>query len=55
MDNVALVQVIDCIKHLSNGLRRILLREFSILANPIKQLATSGQLCHDIEFVLEYG
>jgi hypothetical protein len=42
VNDVALVQIVHGIKHLADGLRRILLRELAILANTVKQLATSG-------------
>lgn len=42
MNDVALVQIVHGIKHLANGLRRILLSELAILADTIEQLAPSG-------------
>ena len=42
MNDVALVQIVHGIKHLANGLRRILLSELAILADTVEQLATSG-------------
>lgn len=42
MNDVALVQIVHGIKHLADGLRRILLSELAILANTVEQLATSG-------------
>lgn len=52
VDNIAFVQVVDGIQHLSNRLRGILLRELSVLANAIEQLTTRGQLRDDVEFIL---
>jgi hypothetical protein len=42
VNDVALVQIVHGIKHLADGLRRILLSELAILANTVEQLATSG-------------
>jgi hypothetical protein len=42
MDDVTLVQVVHGFKHLADGLRRILLSELSVLADPVEQFATSG-------------
>lgn len=42
MNDVALVQVVNGFKYLADGLRRILLSELSVLADPVEQLATSG-------------
>lgn len=47
------MQVIDRLENLANGLRRILLRKLAVIANSIEQLSTSGQLCHNVEFVLD--
>lgn len=42
VDNVSLVQIVDSVKNLSDGLRSILLSELAVLANSVKQLTTSG-------------
>ena len=42
VDDVALVQVVNCIKHLANRLRSILLSELSVIADPVEQLSTHG-------------
>jgi hypothetical protein len=42
VNDVALVQIVHGIKHLADGLRRILLSELAILADTVEQLATSG-------------
>lgn len=52
MDDIALVKVVHSIQHLPDCLRSILLCEFAVLANPVKQLTTSGQLSDNVEFVL---
>lgn len=52
MDDVPLVQIIDCIEDLTDRLGCILLGEFSVFANPVKQLTTRGQLSDNVEFVL---
>lgn len=41
VNNVSVVQVIDSIKHLADGLRSVFLSELAIIANPVKQLAAS--------------
>lgn len=52
MDNIPLVQVVDRIEDLADRLRRILLRELAILADPVEQLAAGGQLSDNVKFVL---
>lgn len=52
MDNVVLVQVADGFEHFAHHLRGILLRELSILANPVEQLASGSKLGYDVVFVL---
>lgn len=42
MNNVTFVQIVHGIKHLADGLRRILLSELAILADPVEQFATGG-------------
>lgn len=54
MDNVSLVQIVDCIEDLTNGLRRILFCELAVFANSVEQLTTSGQLGDNVEFVLTW-
>lgn len=54
MDNVSLMQVVDGIEDLANGLRGIFLRELAVFANAVEQLTTSGQLSNNIEFVLSF-
>lgn len=52
MHNVDAVEVIDSLQNLAHDLRRILLGEFSILANTVKQFTTRRQLSNDVVFVL---
>jgi hypothetical protein len=40
MDDIVQVKVIDGVKDLLDSLRRILFREFSLLANAIEELAS---------------
>jgi hypothetical protein len=52
MHNVLPMQVIDRVEHLAYRFSGILLREFSLFANPIEQFAAGGQLGNDIPFIL---
>jgi hypothetical protein len=52
VDDIPLVKVVHSTQHLPDCLRSILLCEFAALANPIKQLTTSGQLSDNVKFVL---
>ena len=52
MDDIVIVEVIDRLKDLPNCLRGILLCEFPLLADTVKQLSSSGQLCDDVVFIL---
>lgn len=52
MNDVALMQVVDGIQHLSDCLRGVLLGEFAIFADSVKQLTTGRQLGDNVEFVL---
>lgn len=52
VDNVVVVEVGNGLKHLPNNLRRILLGELSLLANPIEKLASLAELGDDIILVL---
>lgn len=54
MDDISFVQVVDGVKDLANSLRRILLGELAVLADPIKQLTTRSELRDDVEFVLSH-
>jgi len=46
------MQIVDSFEYLTDCLGRILLREFSLLADTIEQLATGRQLSHNVIFVL---
>lgn len=52
MHNIDAVEVIDGLQDLAYDLGRILLGEFSILANTVKQFTTRRQLSNDIVFIL---
>lgn len=53
MNNLVLVQIVNGIEHLLDGLRSILFGEFSLLADTIEKLTTGGKLSDNVEFVLE--
>lgn len=42
MYNVPLVKIINSLKHLSNGLRSILLGELALVADPVEQLSSDS-------------
>jgi hypothetical protein len=52
VDDVVLVEVVDGLEDLADGLRGILLSELALLADPVEQLATGGQLGDDVVLVL---
>lgn len=52
MNDVNAVQVVDSLQNLAHDLRGILLGEFSILANAIKQFTARRKLSNDIIFIL---
>lgn len=52
VDNLVPVKEVDSVKDLFDSLGGILLCELALLANPVKELAASGQLGHNVEFVL---
>jgi hypothetical protein len=52
VDDVVVVQVVDSLEDLSDSLGSVLLRELSLLANAVEQLAACGQLGHDVIFIL---
>lgn len=52
MNNVALVEVVYCVQHLTNGLRRIFLCELSIVTDSVEQLSAGCQLGDNVEFIL---
>jgi hypothetical protein len=47
------MQVVDGAQDLLDGLRGILLCELSLLANPVEQLSSRGELGDDVVLVLE--
>lgn len=52
MDDIVLVKVIDGVENLANCLSGVLFRELSLLADPVKQLSTGGQLSDNVVLVL---
>jgi hypothetical protein len=52
VDDVVLVQVVNGVKNLLDGLRGIFLGELAPVANTIKKLSSCGQLSNNVEFVL---
>lgn len=46
------MQVVNSLEYLSNRLRSILLREFTLFADAIEQFTASRQLRYDVVFVL---
>lgn len=52
VDNVVLVQVVDCTEDLFDGLGGILLGELPLLADTIEELTARSELSDDVEFVL---
>ena len=52
VDNVSLVQIVNCLEDLFYSLRSIFLGELALVADTVEQLAASRQLGHDVKFVL---
>lgn len=52
MDNVVLVEIVDCFQDLANGLRCIFFRESALFTDSVKQLSSGGQLGDDVVLVL---
>lgn len=52
MDDVVLMEVVDSTQNLLDGLRSILFREFSLLADPVEKLSSRRQLSYNVVFVL---
>lgn len=52
MNYIIVVKIINGFKDLPYGLRRVFFSKLSILADAIEELSTSGQLSHDVVFVL---
>lgn len=52
VDNLVGVEEVDGVKDLLDSLGGILLSELALLANPVKELTTGGELGYDVELVL---
>jgi hypothetical protein len=52
MDDVVVVQVADGIEYLADNLGGILLGEFAVFTDTIKQLSSGSKLGNDVVFVL---
>lgn len=52
MDDIVLVQVVDSLQDLLDGLGAVLLGEFALLANAVEQLSTRSELRDDVILVL---
>ena len=52
MDDLSVMQVVDCLQDLLDGSSSILLREFALVADAVKQLSASSQLSDDVVLVL---
>lgn len=52
VDDILAVEIVYRAQHLFNGLRRILLCKFALLADTVEQLASGRQFRNDIVFVL---
>ena len=50
--DVVVMQIVDRVEDLSNRLRGVLFREFSLLADTIEELASGRKLSYNIVFVL---
>jgi hypothetical protein len=52
VDDIVLVQVVDSLQDLLDGLGAVLLGEFALLANAVEQLSTRSELRDDVILVL---
>ena len=52
VNDVLVVEVVDSVKHLANGLGSVLFSKLSLLANAVEQLAAGCQLGDNVVFVL---
>ena len=52
MNAVVLVEVVHCIKDLTNRLGGVLLSELALFADAVEKLSSGRQLCHDVVLVL---
>ena len=53
MNDLALVQIVDCFENLSDGLRSVFLRELALVTNSIKKFSAGSQLGNDVVLVLQ--
>jgi hypothetical protein len=51
MNDIVLVQIVDCLQNLLDGLRAILLGELALLADSVEQLSSSRKLGDDVVLV----
>ena len=52
MNHIAFVEIVDCFKHLTNSLGRVLFGEFPLFADTIEQFAAGRKLSNNIPFIL---
>ncbi len=52
MDHVALVQVVDGVEDLADGLGRVFFGELALFADAVEELAARGQLRDNVPFIL---
>lgn len=52
MNDIVLVEVVDCIEYLSDCLSGVLFCELALLANAIEELSTRRQLGYNVVLVL---
>ena len=52
MDDVVLMEVVDCIEYLSDRLSGVLFCKLALFANTIEQLTAGRQLGHNVVLVL---
>lgn len=55
MNDVLVVEIVYRFENLLDSLRSILFGELALVADPIEELTTSGQLCNDIVLVLTWS
>lgn len=55
MNDTVPVEIVDSAQDLPDTLRRILLSEFALFADPIEKLSAGRELCDDIKLVLMPG
>lgn len=52
VDAVVLVEVVDCIEHLSDRLGSVFLSELALFANAVEELSSGCKLGYDVVLVL---